>query len=582
MLLKVRYIFTVLFFFTIQVCKGQHGYKEYERFGDLDTVAKPDMTKWALQQDEIIISAVNLNERVPYKKQPAQGKDAAILASAWKGENVSYELVVSTKRKINRLNVSITDFKSIDNKVKVIDREMCSVGYVHFVLADNSRGVCKKKEFDYEKVILPDIIDFNSSATSAEAFSNSPIWVKLRVPANTAAGRYKATITVSCDGQIFKKNLSLVVLNGKMPALSNRKFFLDLWQYPLAEADYYKVKPWSDEHFELLGQEIKQLSEAGQRVITTSFFWDVFNPAVRPADEMMIKVVKTKEAKWEYHFENFDRWVTFMMTHGIKKQITCFGIAPLNYRYYYFDESKSEVTYFSQAVNGTDYKNFWTNYLRAFEQHLKSRGWFEITTLGIDEKELSVLNSLIDFIKSVNPEWKISLTGKYFPEIEDKVYNYSVISNQQVPLEVLNSRKTKGFITTYYTSCWEIFPNTFVMSDPADATWLSWNAANRNMDGYLRYAYDYWGKNVLTDTRSNFASGDNFLVYPYGNSSIRFEMLIDGIEDYEKIEKKLQNNKTAKGQQRLEQRLAEFDFKKVNAQKSRYEQVIQARETLLK
>lgn len=580
MLLKSCKIITVFFFINIQFSNAQYTDKQYEQFGSLDSVGKPDNLKWAAQQSDIVVSAINLNERVAYKKQPVSGKEGAFSATGWKGESVSYELVISTKQSINNIHVSVTDFKSVQSKAS-IDNKVCDIGYVHFVLADNSRGVCKKKEYDYEIVILPDIIDFNASSANAAAFTNRPVWIKVRIPIDALAGTYKATINIQCDSKFFKKELFLTVLNNKLTATQNNEFFLDLWQYPLAEADYYKIKPWSDKHFELLEQEMKQLSDAGQKVITTSFFWDVFNPAVRDADEMMIKVVKTNEGKWEYDFTNFDRWVNFMMNLGINRQISCFGLAPLNYRYYYYDESKGAVTYFSQPVNGADYKLFWTSYLTAFEQHLKKKGWFNITTLAIDEKELSVLNSLIGFIKDVNPEWKISLTGKYFSEIQDKIYNYSVISNQQVPAEVLMERTSKGFITTYYTSCWEIFPNTFVMSDPADATWLSWNAANRNMDGYLRYAYDYWQKGVITDTRSNFASGDNFIVYPYGNSSIRFEMLKDGIEDYRKIKKKLQNKTASKMQQRLKQQLLEFDFKKVSAQKSRYDQLQQARAALL-
>jgi hypothetical protein len=53
---------------------------------------------------------------------------------------------------------------------------------------------------------------------------------------------------------------------------------------------------------------------------------------------------------------------------------------------------------------------------------------------------------------------------------------------------------------------------------------------------FLRWAYDSWPEDPMRDGRyGSWASGDCFLVYPGGNSGIRFEKLREGIADYEKI-----------------------------------------------
>jgi hypothetical protein len=52
----------------------------------------------------------------------------------------------------------------------------------------------------------------------------------------------------------------------------------------------------------------------------------------------------------------------------------------------------------------------------------------------------------------------------------------------------------------------------------------------------LRWAYDAWPTDPTRDARHTlWPAGDCFLVYPGGNSSIRFEKLREGIADYEKI-----------------------------------------------
>ncbi len=61
-------------------------------------------------------------------------------------------------------------------------------------------------------------------------------------------------------------------------------------------------------------------------------------------------------------------------------------------------------------------------------------------------------------------------------------------------------------------------------------------AAAVGYDGFLRWAYDAWTEDPVRDARfGSWPAGDCFLVYPGGNSSVRFEKLREGIVDFEKI-----------------------------------------------
>ncbi len=52
----------------------------------------------------------------------------------------------------------------------------------------------------------------------------------------------------------------------------------------------------------------------------------------------------------------------------------------------------------------------------------------------------------------------------------------------------------------------------------------------------LRWSYNSWVENPLTDSRfRTWPAGDTYMVYPDARSSIRFERLIEGIQDAEKI-----------------------------------------------
>ena len=52
----------------------------------------------------------------------------------------------------------------------------------------------------------------------------------------------------------------------------------------------------------------------------------------------------------------------------------------------------------------------------------------------------------------------------------------------------------------------------------------------------MRWAYNSWPEDPTIDSRyTKWPSGDTYLVYPGARSSIRFERLREGIQDYEKI-----------------------------------------------
>ena len=61
-------------------------------------------------------------------------------------------------------------------------------------------------------------------------------------------------------------------------------------------------------------------------------------------------------------------------------------------------------------------------------------------------------------------------------------------------------------------------------------------AAANHLDGFLRWAYNSWNRNPFEKTDfGNWPAGDCYLVYPGNLSSLRFEKLRDGLEEFEKV-----------------------------------------------
>ena len=53
----------------------------------------------------------------------------------------------------------------------------------------------------------------------------------------------------------------------------------------------------------------------------------------------------------------------------------------------------------------------------------------------------------------------------------------------------------------------------------------------------LRWAFNSWVENPLVDSRfRTWPAGDTYITYPQARSSIRYERLVEGIQDYEKVQ----------------------------------------------
>jgi hypothetical protein len=133
-------------------------------------------------------------------------------------------------------------------------------------------------------------------------------------------------------------------------------------------------------------------------------------------------------------------------------------------------------------------------------------------------------------------EWRITYAGDWHPELNGLLDDYSFLYGKEPGPADVRARSATGRTSTYYVCCTPPKPNTFVFSPPAEGRWLAWYAAARGYDVFFRWAYDAWPQDPVRDARhALWPAGDTFLVYPGGNSSIRYEKLREDISDFEKI-----------------------------------------------
>lgn len=460
---------------------------------------------------------------------------------AWRGEKVFAQAVVSSEEELKDVRLSVSDLRNGKSLIGAENIRLQFVSYVVSDLLDTTKyGQCGSREdkSKWGEVLVADVLDINDSMT-VPAGRKQPVWMTVSVPSDARPGKYSGKLTVtSSNAKARSLNVELTVADHVLPPARDWAFHLDLWQNPYSVARYENVPLWSEAHFEAMRPVMRMLAEAGQKSVTATIMSRPWNGQTEDAFGSMVTKIRRIDGTWLYDYTIFDRWVEFMFSLGIDRQINCYSMIPWALQFDYIDQATSSPATFQAAPGSEEYNEYWGAFIADFARHLKAKGWFEKTMIAMDERPLESMQAVLGLIRKIEPAFKISLAGNYHePVIYDIVdFSETFSGKQEFPESAKAKRKELGLTTTFYTCCAEAHPNMFVISNPDEAAWLGWFAQAEGYDGYLRWAYNSWTLDPLTDARfRTWPAGDCFVVYPGGRGSVRFSKLVEGIQDFEKV-----------------------------------------------
>lgn len=542
----MRFLFLSLFFSAFVGCvKAQDNSLLTNPLGQYEELADPkpkdSEARWEKLPYPVMLSWASKDIRYPKHSIPQlENIQHSASIKAWRGERVNLQAMLWTNVDLEKVKLLASDLRSANN---IIPSSNVRTHFVRYVLTDelNKDGKggcgCRENKAEWDSSLVADVLDIND-CLPVERNSARPLWLNVRVPMNVEPGVYKGSLYVVIgEDNVKQLDYEVKVLNRQLPEPKNWHLNLDLWQNPYSVARYYGVKLWSQEHFDAMLPIMRMLADAGQSAITASIMHMPWNGQTEDHYDSMVTRVKHIDGSWEFGYNVFDRWVEFMTNKvGIKGLISCYTMIPWNLRFDYYDEATNRVQFVETKPGDAAYAEYWGVFLRDFSKHLKQKGWFERTAISMDERPMDAMKEAIKVIKEADKEFKITLAGNYHDEIQGDLYYLSIPYGQHFPDSVLKERRAKGQISTYYTCCTEAFPGTFSFSSPAEATWIGINAVADDYDGYLRWAVNSWTKDPLHDSRfRTWAAGDTYSIYPGPRSSIRFERLVEGLQDAEKV-----------------------------------------------
>lgn len=482
--------------------------------------------------------------------------------SAWKNDTAVSQISLYTKDvRVKNVSVEVSDFKAEDGKT--IDKKNVEAIFIKSVQAytgmpgygDPSRPVPEGNRKEANEVL------YQTTPIDIPSKSLQNIWLSINVPKDAKAGTYTGTVSVKAEGveKELKFEYTLKVADATLADATEFKdgFDMELWQNPYRVAEYYDVKPFSKEHFDILKPHMEKYKSVGGHAITTTIVDDAWAGQTYGEGtikyQSMIKWIKEKDGSFTFDYTDFDAWIKFNKDLGIGDKIICYSIAPWNNQVTYFDKGQNKNITTPLKVGEATWTNMWTIFFTDLMKHMEEKGWKDETYIGIDERGMDMRAfDLLD--KILGEDGKPFLTAGAMDHIDSKhdlamriddlnVGSMAIKSHKSTFDKLVAEREVAGMRTTVYT-CTGHQPGNFSLSAPGESYWTMMYSYSVGGQGYLRWAYDSWVADPLKDTTHNaFEAGDCFLIFsdekdtknPQPKSSLRLEKMAEGVRDVNKL-----------------------------------------------
>lgn len=335
------------------------------------------------------------------------------------------------------------------------------------------------------------------------------------------------------------------VLDRVLPPAKDWRYFLDLWQHPWAVSRYFGVEPFSPEHFEKMRPAWTALAECGCKALTVTLLERPWNGQCYDDYHSMIDRVKGDDGCWKFDYTVFDRYVEFGRKCGLGPDIACYTMCPWGYMVAWKNQ-RGEWQKAKALPGSPEFADFWGGFLVDFAKHLRQKGWFDDTYIAMDERAPDDVRAIVKFIQEKAPGMKVAMCGNKNPDLfkDISIDNFSIglihlkgDAGKEF-LNTLESRRARGFKTTFYVCCTAAHPNTFMESPFDEGYWLGAYPPVAGFDGFLRWAASSWPKDPYRDATfkpKSWKAGDTYFVYPGGELSQRLMALRNGVVAAEKL-----------------------------------------------
>ncbi len=501
--------------------------------------------------DAVALWTASSGWKVSRTRPVPQAAGDAITISAARNEAEAAQLVVRPAAGLKGLTARANALSGPDGAVLPAENiDILRVGYVNVTRPTDSTS---------SPGLWPDPLPPLKEPLDAAGGINHPLWVRVRVPKDIPAGTYTGAITIEAEDYRVDAPLRVEVYDFTLP---DRATCVSAFGFsPHTVFQYHGITDEAQKR-EVLDKYLQSFRD--HRI-------SPYNPA--PLDPFRVTWPDTDNP--EELVPQFD-WTAFdtAMTRALDEYgFNSFNLPGVGLGSGTF-HSRVEPELNGYKEGTPQYEAAFKNYWSALQEHLRERGWLdEAYVYWFDEpdpKDYEFVMNGFRKLKESAPDITRMLTEQVEPDLVGGPNLWCAIS-PEYDHEAAEARRAEGEKFWWYVCTYPKAPYATLFIDHPGTelrVWL-WQTWQRRIDGILVWQSNYWTspeayphepQNPYEDpmswqtsyglpvgVRRPWGNGDGRFIYPpeaadgYPSEpvlegpvdSIRWEMLRDGVEDYE-------------------------------------------------
>lgn len=459
-----------------------------------------------------------------------------------KGETVSFQMAFRGSGFLKEI-VRVECISPIADSIRIRSVENVPVG----------RACNDQVDDNYlrtEAGMYPDLLrELDQGIVSISPNQWRSLWIDVEATVDMKAGNYPIKLRVTKENEVIGTvKTEIIIYDAVLP---KQKIMHTEWMHADCLADYYKVEPFSEEHWRILDHFFELYVKRGGNMMLTPMFTPPLDIALG-GERTTVQLVGVKKNgnTYEFDFSKMKRWIDLCIQHGIEYFEMSHLFSQWGARYApkiiaeVNGEQRQIFGWHTPAVG--EYTEFLNIYLPQLRSHLEECGISEKTYFHLSDEPGA--NDVTSY-KAARDSVDSLLKGFHtFDALSDFEFYRQGLVDKPVP----GNNEIAEFLEHGVDNMW-VYYCTMQYLDVSNRFMAMPSARNR-IYGLQIYKYDiigilHWGYNFynsqwstrhinpyeVTDADYGFPAGDSFLVYPgedgYPEESIRGMVLNEALND---------------------------------------------------
>ena len=463
-----------------------------------------------------------------------------------KNEYLSAQCIIKAKRDIARATVSVSPLAHVDGSTR-LPASAVRWNFVGSIpIEENTPKFRKTDLIRPAPASFPDYLA--EEETSVQEGKCKAVYLTMKIPRDAEAGLYKANVTVRTDKG--SKSLPLLVTVYPLTLPDKRHLMVTEWYTTSKFKKFHGIDSSDSERFyEMLRVYAENMAEHRQNVFRVS-----------------LSLVGSKlgaDDKLKFDFSRFDKWADVYWDTGRMDLLETgfvakFGEGGWSSKEIVLRDFRVEKESTRESITMPGEK-FLPQFLPAFENHLREKGWLHKTVFHIADEPSN--HNIMDWREAS------AFVHRHAPALKrlDAIETTHCFDRLEIWVPKLDHLATwwdaykeaqqQGNELWFYTV--GIFqkgslPNKTVDVPLIESRILHWLNYRFALKGYLHWGFNHWTDDPFGAPGRH--RGDGWHVYPKKDgllNSLRWEQVRNGIQDYEylwMLQNKIKDMKHGLGQ----------------------------------